>query len=182
MCHTPLKEAPPTSPPGELSPALLEQWCRAVYPLRDTLPLSEADRENHGSLLAALYWQLGWEVGVVSRALSTNQINWGYFLDHSPFEPHCNQHPNNFIVLPPVSEAAPWSTTHIMLCFPQGQSTFLAPVDFDLAFTADRFVSPYSGTNDESLFRSWLESGHSEMERGLGGEQVNTGLNEGVKV
>lgn len=58
---------------------------------------------SHGSLLAALYLRLGWEVGVVSRTLLTNQINWGYFLDHSPFEPHCNHHPNNFIILPPVS-------------------------------------------------------------------------------
>ena len=58
----------------------------------------------------------------------------------------------------------------------QGQKMFLAPVDFDLAFTADRFVSPYSGSNDEFLFHSWMESGHSEMERGLGGETANTGL------
>ena len=58
---------------------------------------------RHGSLMALLYWQLGWEVGVVKRLLATNQINWGYFFDHNPFEPHCNAHPNNFVVLPPVS-------------------------------------------------------------------------------
>ena len=57
---------------------------------------------SYGSALATLYWRLGWEVGVVSRILATNGINWGYFFDHNPFEPHCNQHPNNFVVLPPV--------------------------------------------------------------------------------
>ena len=54
-------------------------------------------------MLAALYWRLGWEVGVVSSTLATNGLNWGYFFDHNPFEPHCNQHPNNFVILPPVS-------------------------------------------------------------------------------
>ena len=56
-----------------------------------------------GSLTALLTWQLGWEVGAVKRILEANDINWGYFFDHNPFEPHCNSHPNNFIVLPPVS-------------------------------------------------------------------------------
>ena len=51
-------------------------------------------------------------------------------------------------------------------------------MDFDLAFTADRFISPYTGTDDESLFQSWMESGLREMERALGGEQVNTGLQQ----
>ena len=39
---------------------------------------------------------------MVKRLLEINGVNWGYFLDHNPFEPHCNSHPNNFIVLPPV--------------------------------------------------------------------------------
>ena len=60
----------------------------------------------------------------------------------------------------------------------QGHSTFLAPVDFDLSFTSDRFISPYSGTNDVSLFKSWLASENTEMERGLGGEEANTGLQD----
>ena len=49
-------------------------------------------------------------------------------------------------------------------------------MDFDLAFMAGRFVSPYTETNDPSLFQSWLESGQSEMERALGGETANTGV------
>ena len=55
-------------------------------------------------------------------------------------------------------------------------------MDFDLAFTADRFVSPYTGTNDQSLFQSWLDSGLTEMERALGGEAVNTGVLTSAKV
>ena len=60
----------------------------------------------------------------------------------------------------------------------QGHSTVLAPVDFDLSFTADHFISPYTGANDVSLFQSWLASERAEMERGLGGEEVNSGLQE----
>ena len=55
-----------------------------------------------GSLMALLHWQLGREVGAVKRLLEEEGINWGYFIDHNPFEPHCNAHPNNFVVLPPV--------------------------------------------------------------------------------
>ena len=52
--------------------------------------------------MALLYWTVGWEMGVVKRALEGSGINWGYFFDHNPFEPHCNSHPNNFLILPPV--------------------------------------------------------------------------------
>ena len=57
---------------------------------------------SFGSLTALLYWTVGWEMGVVKRALEAARVNWGYFFDHNPFEPHCNTHPNNFILLPPV--------------------------------------------------------------------------------
>ena len=53
--------------------------------------------------MALLYWTVGWEMGVVKRVLEAAGVNWGYFFDHNPFEPHCNSHPNNFLVLPPVS-------------------------------------------------------------------------------
>ena len=48
-------------------------------------------------------------MGVVKRALEAAGVNWGYFFDHNPFEPHCNSHPNNFLVLPPVSHFNCWS-------------------------------------------------------------------------
>lgn len=52
-------------------------------------------------LLLKLFWRLGLEVGRFSRLLCDHQIMWGFFFDHNPAEPHCNSHPNNFIVLPP---------------------------------------------------------------------------------
>ena len=33
------------------------------------------------------------------RILIENEINWGFYFDHNPYEPHCNAHPNNFVIL-----------------------------------------------------------------------------------
>ena len=52
----------------------------------------------------------------------------------------------------------------------------LAPVDFDLSFEAVGFFSPYTGAYDQSLFDSWLNSEHVELERAVAGETANTGL------
>ncbi len=41
--------------------------------------------------------------------------------------------------------------------------------------------SVYSGTKDDSLFESWLGSEHTEVERALGGEEVNTGVGDRSK-
>lgn len=95
---------------------------------------------------------------MVKHLLERHRINWGYFIDHNPFEPHCNAHPNNFVVLPP------------------GQPSLLAPVDFDLSFEEEGFFSPFTGTYDRSLFDSWLSSEAVELERALAGETANTGL------
>ena len=35
-----------------------------------------------------------------------NDISWGYYIDHLP-ESHCNAHPGNLVVLPPVRSLAP---------------------------------------------------------------------------
>ena len=110
------------------------------------------------NLLSVLYWNLGYEVGVITSTMHANQINWGTFFDHNPCEPHCNSHPNNLIVLPP------------------GNSRFLAPVDFDLSFTKEGFFSPYSKEMDHELFDSWIDMETSEMARSLGGESANTGI------
>ena len=58
----------------------------------------------------------------------------------------------------------------------QGSDKLLAPVDFDLAFSRQGFISPYTGTLDDELFDSWLASEHTELERALAGEQANTGV------
>ena len=64
-------------------------------------------------------------------------------------------------------------TTHTQT---QGSGKLLAPVDFDLAFSRQSFISPYSGAPDDELFDSWLASENTEMERALAGEQANTGV------
>lgn len=55
----------------------------------------DSDWEVYSQLLH----RLGYEVGRVFRLLLQNEVNWGYYFDHDPFMPHCNAHPNNFIVL-----------------------------------------------------------------------------------
>jgi len=69
-----------------------------------------------------LFERIGYECGRIKRILDEKQISWGYFYDHNPFEPHCNAHPNNFIVL---DLEAPYNKE----C-----RNLLAPVDFDMAF------------------------------------------------
>jgi hypothetical protein len=60
--------------------------------------------------------------------MDNNLISWGYFTDHNPFEPHCNAHPNNFVVL----DLTKTDNTHRNL---------LSPVDFDMTFA---FIDPES--------------------------------------
>ena len=72
-------------------------------------------------------------------------ISWGYFIDHNLFEPHCNAHPNNFIVLDLESNGDPAVSTTPKL---------LAPLDFDMSYEFNGFVSILEdlpeklGTND----------------------------------
>ena len=86
-------------------------------------------------------------------------ISWGYFFDHSPFEPHCNAHPNNFLVLP------------------SDQNSILAPLDFDFAYEKSNFISTFEedkdnfGKYDESLFCSWINSETYELDKALQGEE-----------
>ena len=54
-----------------------------------------------GTALAHLVWRIGREAGEFCGLLRDNEISWGYYCDHNPFEPHNNAHPNNFLVLPP---------------------------------------------------------------------------------
>ena len=58
----------------------------------------------------------------------------------------------------------------------QGHAALLAPVDFDLSFRREHFFSPYTGSYDQELFDSWMESEHMELERALAGETANTGM------
>lgn len=106
--------------------------------------------------LCLLAWKCGFEAGTLKRALQDANISWGFFIDHNPFEPHCNAHPNNFIILPSENEK------------------LLAPVDFDMSFEASEFIStvePSLGTNDVSLFENWLNSERVILEQSLAGQE-----------
>lgn len=97
-------------------------------------------------------------------------ISWGYFFDHSPFEPHCNAHPNNFLVLP----------KHL-------SSGILGPLDFDFSYERDNFVSTIEdfpdkfGKYDESTFSCWINTETYELDKALQGEEnmSNFSYNEG---
>jgi hypothetical protein len=93
--------------------------------------------------------------------LDENLISWGYFIDHNPFEPHCNAHPNNFVVLNPNLN----------------KPNILAPLDYDLAYDFKNFVNTIEdipekfGTKDREQFDNWSSMEKYELEASLGGEE-----------
>lgn len=61
--------------------------------------------------------------------MDENLISWGFYIDHNPFEPHCNAHPNNFIVL------------DLEASYNSENCNLLAPLDYDMAYDFDHFVA-----------------------------------------
>ena len=109
----------------------------------------------------------------MKRVLDEAEISWGYFTDHNPFEPHCNAHPNNLVVLDPTKNE---------------HSNILAALDFDLAYDSESFINTIEpdpmmftdaenreiqeklyGTRDLSQFDDWINSEKYELETALGG-------------
>lgn len=107
--------------------------------------------------ISKISYRIGWEAGLIKRILQDHEISWGYFIDHNPFEPHCNAHCNNFLVLGP------------------GNSNLLAPVDFDMAFRKEEFVSliegEFYGKFDEQLFENWVNCERINLELTLAGQE-----------
>lgn len=123
--------------------------------------------------IALIYARCGAECGKVKRLLDEAEISWGYFTDHNPFEPHCNAHPNNFLVVDPASNP---------------HKCITAALDFDLAFDFKSFLNTVAPdpevftdeenlmiqkerfcTNDSVQFDDWLNSEKYELEKALGG-------------
>ena len=77
-------------------------------------------------IMMLIFARSGAEAGKAMRIKDENLISWGYFTDHNPFEPHCNAHPNNFIV------QFPFKSEH---------NNLLGMVDLDMAFEFDSFVN-----------------------------------------
>lgn len=76
------------------------------------------------SLLLWLAWRLGYECGLAVKALHAAGIAWGTYADAMGI--HCNAHVNNLVVKPPSRGTFP--------------NTFLAPLDFDMAFTKEGYL------------------------------------------
>jgi hypothetical protein len=132
-----------TAPPladamnGKIPADLHDTWNAACSKLGSELEGARA-AAGEPSCLLWLAWRLGWECGLAVRALHAAGISWGTYADAMGI--HCNAHANNFVVKPPTVGR---------------QTTFLAALDFDMAFTKAGFV-PEAMVERASLgFDSW---------------------------
>lgn len=117
------------------------------------------NRARLGDTFAALYWSIGRQSGKIVRAIHDANINWGTYEDL--LGNHCNSHPNNLLVLQKPSN-----------------SYFLAPLDFDLAFTRQSY-QPTKAKNFEEAEPLWKELREMEanaMNLALGGLNLNSGV------
>lgn len=118
-----------------------------------------SNRDKLGNAFAAIYWSIGRQAGKIVRAIHDANINWGTYEDL--LGNHCNSHPNNLLVLQQPSN-----------------SYFLAPLDFDLAFTRQSF-QPAKATNSAEAQPLWDELREMEanaMNLALGGLNLNSGV------
>jgi len=130
---------------------LKEIWDEATAKLAQEL--AKKKDAGVGSLLAYLYWRFGREAGAFQRILRINDISWGTYVD--PLGTHCNAHPNNFILLP------------------EGESAdyFLAPLDFDMAFTHRTF------NREEAQYDEWMALEDRALKMALAGdENLSSGM------
>lgn len=91
--------------------------------------------------ISLIFARCGAEAGKVKRLLDEQEISWGYFTDHDPFQPHCNAHPNNLVVLDPTQNE---------------HGNLLGVLDLDFAYTYDAFINtieadPFFFTDQENL-------------------------------
>jgi hypothetical protein len=133
------------------SPGFPLAWLPEAHPDH----LSSLSTEELTATLCLIAYQVGREAGEVKRHLQDAEISWGYFIDHNPFEPHCNAHQNNFIILN------------------TGHEHITAPVDFDMAFTFRGFMNnldeELKGVHDYTLFQSFVNSERGALEEALVG-------------
>jgi hypothetical protein len=87
--------------------------------------------DNLFSLLGLFYSRAGWEVGRIKRIMQDNNINWGTYEDLK-FRLHCNAHTDNYVI------------------YPRNKSkNLLTPLDFDLAFFKENFISLVNDTEED---------------------------------
>ena len=137
--------------------------------------IKQADVELLATAIPLTFIRCGAEAGKIKRILDENEISWGYFMDHDPFQPHCNAHPNNFVVVDPIKNE---------------HANLLGVLDCDLAYGFNSFVNtiepdPFMftdednlsiqtkryGTHDREQFDDWINSEKYELEGALGGDE-----------
>lgn len=122
---------------------------------RELLPHSS----KLGDAFAAIYWSIGRQSGSIVRAIHDSNVNWGTYDDL--LGNHCNSHPNNLVVLQRPSN-----------------SYFLAPLDFDLAFTRNSYQPTKASSHEEAepLWNELREMECNAMNLALGGLNLNSGV------
>ena len=90
--------------------------------------------------LAIYYGELGWEVGKIIGILHRKGYLWGTYVDHDESYLHCNAHCDNFVVIPTEKVLE-----HYRNNCAKGINMYqlLAPVDFDMAFSAECAISTW---------------------------------------
>ena len=89
------------------------------------LLLEKTENYTFFLLILDIFKEIGYETGKIKRILQDNHIAWGtYYEDHNEkYQCYTNAHPNNLIVLP------------------KGNSTLLAPTDFDYNYTRENYIN-----------------------------------------
>lgn len=113
------------------------------------------------SLLIDIYREMGYECGLIKRKMQEAHISWGSYIDHGPYNFHCNAHANNLIILP------------------MGNKSLLAPLDYDLAYSKETYINILNDTptfkeHDESFYENYICMEMNELGYNLcGGEDYN---------
>ena len=120
--------------------------------------LSKLDNNSFFETLLKLYIRVGYEAGKIKKCMQNANINWGSFIDHGPYNFHCNAHSNNFVILP------------------QGYNSLLAVLDLDLAFSKEKMVNIYKesdtfGKHDESFWENYIHSEFIDLSMNLCGSE-----------
>eukprot|EP00298_Acanthocystis_sp_HF-20_P016892 c21618_g2_i1.p1 GENE.c21618_g2_i1~~c21618_g2_i1.p1 ORF type:complete len:755 (-),score=269.09 c21618_g2_i1:58-2058(-) len=131
----------------------------------------EIAKEKSGikSLLLYLAWRLGWECGKILRCFHDSDISWGTYPDQLGI--HCNAHINNLVIKTPQ-----------ILVDENKYDTYLSPLDFDMAFTKEQYISEIVEESKQKLFpRDWLGLLNWEKNMGFktslaGSTFANTGV------